>query len=223
MTSGEETTGTAAERRRGRPRSAAIDDAALAAARDLLAEVGWDQTTMVAIADRAGVGKPALYRRWPSKTHLVFEAVFGWVDEATPVADATDAADWIRRSCAYSLELFGRPEVKAALPGLLAAFRDRADLLATLWTDFGGPGVGMLADVLRADEKRGEGEGDGAALDAQATMLFIVGGAMVLRLMMADEDAAGVVARMPDILLGGVERAQPSGGVKRARPSPDEG
>lgn len=207
MTSGEETTGTAGERRRGRPRSAAIDDAALAAARELLAEVGWDQTTMVAIAERAGVGKPALYRRWPSKTHLVFEAVFGWVADAPPVADATDAADWIRRSCAYSLELFGRPEVKAALPGLLAAFRDRADLLTTLWTDFGGPGVGMLADVLRT----GEGEdGGGAALDAQATMFFIVGGAMVLRLMMADEDAAGVVARMPDILLDGVNRARPS-------------
>lgn len=208
MTSGEETTGPAAERRRGRPRSAAIDEAALSAARELLAEVGWDQTTMVAIAERAGVGKPALYRRWPSKTHLVFEAVFGWVDEATPVADATDAADWIRRSCAYSLELFGRPEVKAALPGLLAAFRDRADLLTTLWTDFGGPGVGMLADVLRAGGA--PGEGDDAALDAQATMLFIVGGAMVLRLMMADEDAAGVVARMPDILLDGVAGRPPA-------------
>ncbi|MFE3291742.1 TetR/AcrR family transcriptional regulator [Rhodococcus sp. NPDC059234] len=205
MTSGEETTDPAIERRRGRPRNPAIDGAALAAARELLAEVGWDQTTMVAIAERAGVGKPALYRRWPSKTHLVFEAIFGWVDDATPVADAADPAEWIRRSCAYSLELFGRPEVKAALPGLLAAFRDREDLLTTLWTDFGGPGIGMLADTLARD-----GTGDGAALDAQATMLFIVGGAMMLRLLIADEDAAGLASRMPGILTGGVAGPPPA-------------
>ena len=84
------------ERLRGRPRDPAIGDSALAAARELLAEVGWDKTTMVAISERAGVGKPALYRRWPSKTHLVFEAVFGWVDESPPVADATDPDEWVR-------------------------------------------------------------------------------------------------------------------------------
>ncbi|MGW6379110.1 helix-turn-helix domain-containing protein [Rhodococcus sp. NPDC055112] len=205
MTSDKETAGTDGERRRGRPRNPAIDDAALAAARELLTEAGWDQTTMVAIAERAGVGKPALYRRWPSKTHLVFEAIFGWVDDAPPVADAVDPAEWIRRSCAYTLELFGRPEVKAALPGLLAAFRDREDLLTALWTDFGGPGVGMLADIMHeggaGDE--GAGERDAAALDAQATMLFIVGGSMVLRLLMADDEAETLARRMPDILLGG--------------------
>ncbi|WP_181762844.1 TetR/AcrR family transcriptional regulator [Rhodococcus spelaei] len=199
MTFGEEAADETNERKRGRPRNPAIDGAALVAARELLAEVGWDQTTMVAIAERAGVGKPALYRRWPSKTHLVFEAIFGWVDEATPVADAADPAEWIRRSCAYSLELFGRPEVRAALPGLLAAFRDREDLLTALWTDFGGPGVGMLADTLR-----GGGSDDSAAVDAQATMLFIVGGSMMLRMLIADEDAAGLADRMPGILTGGV-------------------
>ncbi|SEM00803.1 TetR/AcrR family transcriptional regulator [Rhodococcus maanshanensis] len=212
MTSGEETAETDGERRRGRPRNPAIDDAALAAARELLAETGWDQTTMVAIAERAGVGKPALYRRWPSKTHLVFEAIFGWVDDAPPVADAADPAEWIRRSCAYTLELFGRPEVKAALPGLLAAFRDREDLLTTLWTDFGGPGVGMLADTMRQDgsDDKGPGERDAAALDAQATMLFIVGGSMVLRLLMADDAAESIADRMPDILLGGVAGRPPA-------------
>ncbi|MFD4266735.1 helix-turn-helix domain-containing protein [Rhodococcus sp. NPDC058481] len=204
MKTGEEAAETDGERRRGRPRNPAIDDAALAAARELLAEAGWDQTTMVAIAERAGVGKPALYRRWPSKTHLVFEAIFGWVDDATPVADAADPSEWIRRSCAYTLELFGRPEVKAALPGLLAAFGDREDLLTTLWTDFGGPGVGMLADTLRRGDADAPGVRDTAGLDAQATMLFIVGGAMVLRLLMAGEEAESLAERMPDILVSGV-------------------
>jgi hypothetical protein len=35
-------------------------------------------------------------------------------------------------------------------------------------------------------------------------MLFIVGGAMMLRLLIADEDATGLADRMPGILAGGV-------------------
>lgn len=187
------------ERLRGRPRDPAIGDSALAAARELLAEVGWDKTTMVAISERAGVGKPALYRRWPSKTHLVFEAVFGWVDESPPVADATDPEEWVRASCNYTLELFAKPEVKAALPGLLSAFAERGDLPSTLWSEFGGPGIAMLAQMLN----RGGGDAD-AMRDAQATMLFIVGGTMVLRMLMPETDSAPLVERMPDILLHGV-------------------
>src|SRR5438552_5218971 len=112
------------ERSRGRPRDRAIDDAALRAARELLVEVGWDRLSMVAIAERAGVGRPALYRRWPSKTHLVFEAVFAWQDDPTPVLDAPDSAEWVRRSFDYTRELFHCPEVRAALPGLMVSLRD---------------------------------------------------------------------------------------------------
>lgn len=46
------------ERLRGRPRDPAIGDSALAAARELLAEVGWDKTTMVAISERAASASP---------------------------------------------------------------------------------------------------------------------------------------------------------------------
>ena len=43
---------------------------------ELLEEVGYLQLTIGAIADRAGTNKPAIYRRWPTKAHLVHEAVF---------------------------------------------------------------------------------------------------------------------------------------------------
>ncbi|WP_280449636.1 helix-turn-helix domain-containing protein, partial [Nocardia brasiliensis] len=38
-------------------------------------EVGYQQTTVVAIARRAGVSAPAIYRRWPSREALLEEAV----------------------------------------------------------------------------------------------------------------------------------------------------
>lgn len=56
-----------------RPRDAEIDRKLLDAARRLLTEVGYDELTMEAVATEAGVGKPSLYRRYPSKAHLVFE------------------------------------------------------------------------------------------------------------------------------------------------------
>ena len=42
----------------------------------LIAEVGYDRTTVEAIAGRAGVSKPTIYRRWPNgKEEIVVEAL----------------------------------------------------------------------------------------------------------------------------------------------------
>lgn len=57
-----------------RPRSEDIDERLLAATRELLEEAGYDALTMEAVAERANVGKPALYRRYPTRAHLVFAA-----------------------------------------------------------------------------------------------------------------------------------------------------
>lgn len=69
-------------RRPGRPRSARIDRAILAAAADLFAEEGLEGMAMEAVAARAGVGKAALYRRWSSKEDLVTAALQSLVAEA---------------------------------------------------------------------------------------------------------------------------------------------
>jgi AcrR family transcriptional regulator len=61
--------------RRGRPRDPAVDEAVLAAAVELLAEVGFARLTMEQVAARAGVGKASVYLRWPNKVALVAEAI----------------------------------------------------------------------------------------------------------------------------------------------------
>jgi AcrR family transcriptional regulator len=65
------------ERRPGRPRSEAADEAILAAAVDLLTEQGFLALTVEAVAARAGVAKTTVYRRWPNKDELVMDAVAG--------------------------------------------------------------------------------------------------------------------------------------------------
>jgi AcrR family transcriptional regulator len=61
-----------------RPRdSAATRQALLDAARDLFATVGYDATTVRAIADRAGVNQALLFRYFGNKEGLFAEAVLG--------------------------------------------------------------------------------------------------------------------------------------------------
>ena len=59
----------------GRPRSAEVHSAILTATVELFAEEGFDGMSLEAVANRAGVGKTAIYRRWSSKEALVLDAL----------------------------------------------------------------------------------------------------------------------------------------------------
>jgi AcrR family transcriptional regulator len=61
--------------RRGRPRSVEADQAILAATLDLASEVGITGMSMDDVAQRAGVSKATIYRRWCSKEALVLDAL----------------------------------------------------------------------------------------------------------------------------------------------------
>jgi AcrR family transcriptional regulator len=60
---------------RGRPRSEETRRAILRAARELLAEGGPGAVTMEAVAERAGVGKPTVYRSWPDRHAVAMAAL----------------------------------------------------------------------------------------------------------------------------------------------------
>lgn len=61
--------------RRGRPRSAEVDAAVLAATLELAGAVGIARLSMDEVAERAGVSKASIYRRWSSKEALVLDAL----------------------------------------------------------------------------------------------------------------------------------------------------
>ena len=75
---------------RGRPRDPRTQRDIMGAARRLLARDGYDQVTVDAIAREAGVSRPTVYRRWPSKAHVVFDAAFGQPPDATLVEKSGD-------------------------------------------------------------------------------------------------------------------------------------
>ena len=65
----------APRRRGGRKPDPSRDTAIMAGALDVLAEVGFEAMTIDMVAARVKAGKGTVYRRWPSKTELVLDAV----------------------------------------------------------------------------------------------------------------------------------------------------
>lgn len=84
--------------RSGRPRDADVDRRILDATLALLDEVGPDAVTIAAVAERAGVGRPTVYRRYPDAGTLLIAVL---VDEGErlqaeagdTVSDALPALD----------------------------------------------------------------------------------------------------------------------------------
>ena len=69
---------------RGRPRSAAVDAAIIAAARAVLVEEGSIGFTMAGVAARAGVSTATLYRRYQHREELIVAALTDPADSGAP-------------------------------------------------------------------------------------------------------------------------------------------
>jgi AcrR family transcriptional regulator len=77
------------DRRPGRPRDARVDQQIVEATLAELAEKGFGGATIEAIAQRAGVGKATIYRRWPNREALLqFVAL-----QVTDICVAQDTGD----------------------------------------------------------------------------------------------------------------------------------
>jgi AcrR family transcriptional regulator len=136
----------------GRPRNPAKDVAVLAATRELLVEVGYQGTTVVAIARRAGVGAPTIYRRWPTKESLVEDAAFGHPQPAPMPEPTGDLRADLKAWVATFLDFLADPVTRAALPGLLAIYhRDEQTyerLVLRSEADVRGLMAGLLQSAL---------------------------------------------------------------------------
>jgi len=62
-------------RPRGRPRRAGADEEILGVALEMLREKGYRALNVDEVAERAGVAKTTVYRRWPTKAALVSAAI----------------------------------------------------------------------------------------------------------------------------------------------------
>jgi AcrR family transcriptional regulator len=148
-------------RRRGRPRTADIDDRILAATRAGLVRSGYAAMTMEGVAREAGVGRQSLYRRWPRKPLLVFDATFRRVESV--LANLPDTGSLAGDIDAYGHamdELFGQEAIQDTTRGLLAdALGDRPtlELLRERFIRPHAAALGVMVDRARLRSEVAEG------------------------------------------------------------------
>jgi AcrR family transcriptional regulator len=145
-----------APRRRGRPRNEGLRRTILRAAAELLEERGIDGVTIEAIAERAGVGKQTIYRRWSSRAAVLVEAFLSQDEVTAPLPDggslrrdlslfagsvsATASGDSLRRSVA------GLVSASHVDPEVARLFRER----------FVAPARASVRELLERGIDRGE-------------------------------------------------------------------
>jgi len=186
-------------RRPGRPLDPSLDERVLDATRRSLIEAGWNGTTLRGIAAASGVSRPAIARRWPSKAHVVLAAILGETPDLAPFEGA-DEEGWLRAVVDGSFELFGRPEVVAAVPGLLSEFGAHPELRDLLWQSFSGAASDLLTGPDGASP-----ELDGA-VDAQAMIAVAAGAALFASLVVGGSQDA-VTGRIRELTRGLLETA----------------
>lgn len=139
----------------GRPRNRAIDEAVLRATVDLLGELSYAELSLDVIAARAGTSKPAIYRRWRGKAHLVHEAVFP-IDATTAIPGTGSLEQDVREMTRRTINVLSTPAARAALPGLIGEMASDPTLHNALLERFADILVRGLNDYLQAAIRRGE-------------------------------------------------------------------
>jgi AcrR family transcriptional regulator len=156
---------------RGRRRNAERHAAILAAARELILEVGYPRITIDAIARRAGASRTTIYEWWGHRAPLVEEALFSNYDEWPP-PDTGRFEEDLERLIKEIVAEMTRPEVMRAFPGLTAEYQATPELKAEAIALYGDPMTRRWASVFARAVERGELQ---ASADAKVTMHLVLG------------------------------------------------
>lgn len=134
-------------RQRGRPRSDESRQAILQATLELIADIGYRDMTIEAIAAQAGAGKQTIYRWWSGKADLVLDAVTADAARVIPVPTTgdlrADLTTFLNATFAAGRRRGALPQLRALMaeaqldPDFGAAFderflRSRREALASL-------------------------------------------------------------------------------------------
>lgn len=135
---------------RGRKRDANLDRRVLDAAQALVAENGVRGSSVSAIAQRAAVGKPSVYLRWPNHTSILIAAIAdAGVAVEPPVASSTEEA--LTQALDDDHEALLRGPHSAFLRSVLFESAFSSELSDALWASVLDPRRDRLTSILRAD------------------------------------------------------------------------
>jgi AcrR family transcriptional regulator len=173
----------------GRPRDPQKDHDVLTAARELLTEVGYQGTTIAAVARRAGVGAPTIYRRWPRREALIEDAAFGHTRPAPLPAPTNDLRADLQTWVEVFLAQLADPVTRAAFPGLLLAWQQQEGLYKRFLLRNERDVRALFTQRLAAE---------GVAERAEAAFDFLVRTTLIQAVALGMVDAEGFCERTAD-------------------------
>ncbi|MBQ1095035.1 TetR/AcrR family transcriptional regulator [Streptomyces sp. b94] len=149
--------------------------AILAAARALVTEETYEKVTVEAIAARAGVGKQTIYRRWPSKSAVVFAALLALSEDAdgqsVTLPDTGDLQADLKLVMRATAEEFADPSFDKLIRALNTEIANDAALAAEYREKLARPMDEAKKARLRSAQKAGQLHPD-ADLDLVLEMLY---------------------------------------------------
>jgi AcrR family transcriptional regulator len=176
----------------------------LAAALEVLAEVGYDKFSLDRVAARARAGKATLYRRWPTKADLVADAMAGLdTAPAAPPDTGTLRGDLLAMVAEREEGVLHATRTPVVC-GLLTAMHRDPELSAALRGKVVDPRQECLRAVLEQARARGEID---AAVDLELITSIIP--AMVVYQVGVEgrTDVSDLVTRLIDeVVLPAVQR-----------------
>jgi AcrR family transcriptional regulator len=143
-------------RRAGRPRSAESHQAILEATLALFAEVGLQGLSIEAIAERAGVGKTTIYRRWSSKEDMIKDAL-DLFRSAYPIPDTGNIRNDLLSIAQEARDVFSRnPLVSKLVIKIMAEIKTRPEIYHAFREKLVASRMQQLRQMVQAAQERGE-------------------------------------------------------------------
>jgi AcrR family transcriptional regulator len=140
----------------GRPRDARHDQAILEATVALMNEVGYGRLTIDGVAARAGVGRPTIYRRWPSKQALVVAALLDAPQIQVPDSDTGSLRADLLKVLRHQVTLMNRAENRRVTAGLVADLAADPELGDKYRDEYLVPRRAAVWRILQRGVDRGE-------------------------------------------------------------------
>jgi AcrR family transcriptional regulator len=175
----------------------------MAAAAELIAELGWGRVTTRAVAERAGLPHGAVSYHFRGKQELLAEAALHAFQQAIPAERFAELATVEDLMAVITAEVGDVETIDPVLSRLMLEAMREAERDTTLRERMGGM-LGhyrrLMIETVRADQERGAVFA-GAPPEAIATLLAAVGDGLLLHVLLDPEvDTSGAIEALRALL-----------------------
>ena len=195
-------------------KSVAARAKALAAATEVVREVGVPEFTVDQVARRSGVAKTTIYRHWASGNALMLEAVDCAIEQV-PTPNTGNLRDDLEQLVSRMLETAGDQSTSRMICGLLYAAANDAELHLAMRAMVAEQHTPMRT-ILQLAQARGELPG---SLDLDLATDFIEGPLLWRYVLRREPVEAERLSAMIDLILAGLRVGDASQHVQLSHPN----